>query len=187
MAAVQPEVSAKGALRDDWRSVSLTKFLSVAAFAALIAWKSSTGPRWVPLLDSANLAFHEAGHLIYGVFGSTLGLYGGTLGQLSFPVVCLAIFCRRRESTSVAVCTIWLAENLCNIARYVADARAEELPLVGGGEHDWNNILSRWGALESDARIGGMFHAVGIIAMLIAVAWLGLRWYRGRSNGHSVV
>lgn len=173
---------AEHAPRDDWRSVSLAKFLSVAVFGALIAWKSSTGQRWVPLLDSANLAFHEAGHLIYGILGSTLGLYGGTSGQLTFPVVCLSIFGYRRESTSVAVCAIWLAENLCNIARYLADARAQDLPLVGGGEHDWNNILSRWGALQSDLRIGGALHSIGILGMLIACAWLGLRWYRGRTN-----
>jgi hypothetical protein len=166
--------------REEWRPASLAKFLSVLVAGAVIAWEASTGERWVPLLDGANLAFHEAGHLIYGVFGATLALYGGTLGQLTFPVVCLAIFWVRREATSFSVCAIWLAQNLCNIARYVADARAQELPLVGGGEHDWNDILSRWGALQSDLRLGATLHGIGIVGMLTAGAWLGLRWYRGR-------
>ena len=139
------------------------------------------GERWVPLLDSANLAFHEAGHLIYGVFGSTLALYGGTLGQLTFPLVCLTIFWFRREPTSFSACAIWCAQNLCNIARYAADARAQELPLVGGGEHDWNNILSRWDALEWDLRFGRALHGIGVVAIVFVLAWLGLRWYRGRS------
>jgi len=172
-----------GQLREAWRPVSRAKFVAVAVFAAVIAWQSSTGERWVPLLDSANLAFHEAGHLFYGVFGSTLGLYGGTLGQLTFPVVCLAIFWFRREAVSLAVCLIWLGENLCNIARYAADARAQELPLVGGGEHDWNNILSRWGALDSDLRVGRTFHGLGVAAILFAAAWVGIRWYLGRPSG----
>lgn len=166
--------------REDWRPVSLAKLVSVVIAGALIAWESSTGARWVPLLDGANLAFHEAGHLIYGVFGSTLALYGGTLGQLTFPIVCLTIFWFRREPTSFSVCVIWLSENLCNIARYVGDARAQELPLVGGGEHDWNNILSRWGALQSDVRLGKALHGLGILGMLLAGAWLGFRWYCGR-------
>ena len=163
-----------------WQPVALSNFLFVVAGGVWIAWKASTGQRWVPLLDSANLAFHEAGHLFYGVFGAVLALYGGTLGQLTFPVVCLANFWSRRESTSLSVCTIWLAQNLCNIARYLADARAQELPLVGGGEHDWNNILSRWGALQWDLRLGEALHGVGLFGMAIAGAWLGLRWHRGR-------
>ena len=174
-----------GRLREGWGPVSLAKFLAVAIFAALLAWLSSTGERWIPFLDSANLAFHEAGHLIYGVFGPTLGLYGGTLGQLTFPVVCAAIFTFRREPASLAVCLIWLGENLCNIARYAADARAQELPLVGGGEHDWTRILSRWGAVDSDLRVGRTFHGLGVGAMLIATAWLGWLWYRGRPNGET--
>jgi hypothetical protein len=172
-----------GRWRGAWGPVSLAKVVSVAVVAGLLAWWSSTGERWVPLLDSANLAFHEAGHLIYGVFGQTLGLYGGTLGQLTFPVVCAAIFAFRREPASFAMCVIWFGQNLCNIARYAADARAQELPLVGGGEHDWNNILSRWGALDADLRVGRTFHGIGIAAMMIAAGWLGFLWYRDRTRG----
>ena len=39
------------------------------------------------------------------------------------------------------------------------------LPLVGGGEHDWANILSRRAALQYETTIS---------AMLIAIGWLGL-------------
>lgn len=172
-----------GQLREPWTLVSFTKSVAVAAFASLLTWLSSTGERWVPLLDSANLAFHEAGHLIYGIFGRTLGLYGGTLGQLTFPVVCAAIFLFRREPASLAMCAIWFGQNLCNIGRYAADARVQGLPLVGGGEHDWTNILSRWGALDSDLRVGQTFHGAGVAAMVIAAAWVGLLWYRGRVAG----
>lgn len=37
-------------------------------------------------LDGANLLFHEAGHVFFGLFGQTIGMLGGTLGQLVFPV-----------------------------------------------------------------------------------------------------
>jgi len=169
-------------LVEAWGPVSLAKLIAVALFAALLAWLESTGARWVPFLDSANLAFHEAGHLIYGIFGPTLALYGGTLGQLTFPVVCAVIFIFRREAASLAVCLIWFGQNLCNIGRYAADARAQELPLVGGGEHDWTRILSRWGALNADLRVGKTFHTLGVGAMLVAVVGLALVWYRARPD-----
>ena len=37
-------------------------------------------------LDFVNLAFRQAVHPFFGLFGDTLGLYGGTIGQLVFPV-----------------------------------------------------------------------------------------------------
>ena len=100
--------------------------------------------RFIFLIDHTNLAFHEAGHVIFGLLGGTLGLYGGTLGQLVFPLVAVIAFWLRREAISFVVAAVWLFENFLNIAHYMADARAQVLPLVGGGKHDWTNIFSRW-------------------------------------------
>ena len=71
----------------------------------------------------------------------------------------------QKSWVSLSVIILWFFENLFNIAPYVADARSQMLPLVGGGEHDWANILSRWRALQYDTTIP---------AMLIAIGWLGL-------------
>jgi hypothetical protein len=78
---------------------------------------------------------------------------------------------------------VWLCENLWNIARYMADARAQELPLVGGGEHDWTEIFSRWGALNQDTAIAGVVRLIGWIGLLWAWGWLMWRWYRDREDG----
>ena len=64
----------------------------------------------------------------------------------------------------------WVAQNLWNVAVYVQDARAEELPLVGGGEHDWNYLLGRLGLLQQDQLIGGGVRMVGILLY----AWSGI-------------
>ena len=66
----------------------------------------------------------------------------------------------------------WLAENLWNIARYMADARAHELPLVGGGEHDWTEIFSRWGVLAHDTGVAGFTRTIGWVLMIVALVWL---------------
>ncbi len=131
-------------------------------------------------IDHANLVFHEAGHPLFGLFGPTLGLYGGTLGQLVFPIVALGSFWMQRETGGFAVAGAWLFENFFNIARYMADARAQLLPLVGGGEHDWTNIFSRWGVLSSDTLIAGRVAGAGWFGLLAMWIWIAYRWRVGR-------
>ncbi len=119
-------------------------------------------------LDGVNLAFHEAGHLFFGGFGTTLHFLGGTLGQLVFPVAAGFHFARRGERFEAAVCAIWLAESLMYAATYLADAQAMRLPLVGGHIHDWNWLLTRWGALRAAEAIGTALHVLASLGMVAA-------------------
>jgi hypothetical protein len=163
----------------EWSPVSGAAVAWSSIVIALIAWFGNTGQRWVWILDGANLAFHEAGHPLFGLLSDRLTVYGGTLGQLVFPIVVTVAFWARREAASFALAVVWLCENLWNIARYMADARAQELPLVGGGEHDWTEIFSRWGALQQDTSIAGFVRLVGWIGVLACWGWLVWRWRKG--------
>jgi hypothetical protein len=171
---------ARGVIRVElppWRPPSAgTRWGTLAAIALLALWMAVDDDGYLRVLDDANLAFHEAGHLVYGVLGETLALYGGTLGQLTFPLVAAAIFFVRREPASLALAAAWLGENLTNVARYAADARTQALPLVGGGEHDWTHILGRWNALTSDQTVAAVFRTSGWLLVLGAAAWLAVRW-----------
>lgn len=170
---------------DFWREVTLPQLAGVLAFIAVVAGVAfASEEQWVPILDSANLAFHEAGHPLFGVFGPALGLYGGTIGQLVFPIVTTAVFLQRRQAHAAAACGAWYGENLLNIGRYMADARAQELPLVGGGEHDWSNIFSRWGLLEHDTLIGGATRALGWATMLACAGALLWIWRAQQAQRH---
>ncbi|MCE2896559.1 MAG: hypothetical protein ACK5YW_00630 [Betaproteobacteria bacterium] len=161
----------------EWQDISGAGVVAVAAFAVFCMYFGHTGERWVHVLDGANLAFHEAGHPIFGLLlGESITVYGGTLGQLVFPLVAAAAFWGRREACSFATAVVWLNENLWNIARYMADARARELPLVGGGEHDWTEILTRWGVLHLDTALAGWLRLAGWAGMLAVVGWLTWRW-----------
>lgn len=165
----------------DWQPVSTPAYLLTTAGVAGVCWLANTGERWVFLLDSANLALHEAGHPLFGLaFGDNFTVYGGTLGQLVFPVAVAASFWWRRETLSFTLSLAWLFENFWNIARYMADARARVLPLVGSGEHDWTEIFLRWGALASDTRIAGWTTALGWAGMLGLWAWFTWRWRQER-------
>jgi len=95
------------------------------------------------IIDHVNLVFHEAGHHIYGILGDTMELYGGTMGQLTFPTVTAVVFLRQGSLISFAVSMLWFFENFFGIATYMADARAQVLPLIGGIKHDWAEIFTR--------------------------------------------
>ncbi len=125
---------------------------------------------WIPILDSANLAFHEAGHPLFGLLSERLMVYGGTLMQLLIPAACAWEFHRREQRWGFYVSLIWLAENGLHVARYMADARAHQLPLVGGLDpevfHDWTEILSRWGLLNQDTALAFLVR-VGAVALMV--------------------
>jgi len=111
-----------------------------------------------------------------------LTVYGGTLGQLMFPLAAGFSFYRQRAALSFAFTMLWLGENLFNIAVYMADARARILPLVGNGEHDWTEIFSRWGVLEWDTTIAGLVRMAGWLLVACVGAWL---WYRSAAAKQS--
>lgn len=173
-------------MNDRWDAVTDRK-LAVYVFAVLLFFVllATDGDGFVFLVDGANLLFHEAGHVVFGFFGDTIGLYGGTLGQLVFPVAVTVSFWRKGEPLSFAGGLVWFFENLLNIARYMADARAQQLPLVGGGDHDWTNIFSRWGVLARDTQIAGAVRWIGWLGMVAASAWVVWRWGRDRGAARS--
>ena len=165
----------------DAGAVTAGQLFAVAAFTVVCLgfhWFGEDG--WVPLLDSANLALHEAGHPLVGIFSTRLTVYGGTLFQLAFPLLAALQFRRSANPAGIAAALVWLGENLFNVARYMADARVQELPLVGNGDHDWTEIFSRWHVLHLDGRIAGITRGIGLILMAVALVWLYRRWRESR-------
>lgn len=155
----------------EWTPVTRPAAIALTAFGAWIIWGHFfSEDRWLMLLDNANLALHEAGHPLVALFSQHLSVYGGTLFQLLFPALFMRHFRRQGQRTGWIASLMWLGENLMNVARYMKDARAQVLPLVGGGDHDWTEIFSRWGVLQADVRIGTLTSLLG----LCLVAW-GLR------------
>ena len=70
-----------------------------------------------------------------------------------------------------------MGQNCWNISVYVRDARAQELPLVGGGEHDWAFLLEEWGWLSRHGALADAVHLVGVVLYLGAIVggWYLLR------------
>ncbi len=125
-------------------------------------------------LDGVNLLFHEAGHVFFAFFGETAQFLGGTIGQLFFPVACAVQFVATRQLFAAWLMGIWLAESMMYAARYLGDAQAQALPLVGGHIHDWNWLLGRWGLLESCEAIAQGLH---VLASALAIGCLVGAWW----------
>ncbi len=146
----------------------------------VLAWwtvRSGLTGHWI-FLDFVNLVFHEAGHVLLGFAGSTVHYLGGTLGQLLVPALLVPHFLlRQQQPLGAAFCVWWLGQNFGQIAVYMADARDLALPLVGGGDHDWNELFYRFGVLDagSVASIAAAARVVGVLVMLAGLAWTG--WF----------
>jgi hypothetical protein len=169
-------------VRRAWEPVSAANLIGfMAGFGIFLLAVFHSEPGFIVLLDHANLLFHEAGHPIIGLFSTRLEPYGGTIGQLVFPVVLMASFWRGGQAPGMAAASIWFFENWLNIGRYLADARAMELPLVGGGDHDWNTILSRWGLLRHDLQIAAGIKVLAWVGIATSVGWLIWRAWQDRN------
>jgi len=144
---------------------TLARWALLAALLPYIVWLSF-GYRY-HFIDNVNLFLHEAGHVLFGIFGRTAHFLGGTLGQLLFPAAFSVYFLRRRQRFEACVVGIWLCESLMYCGKYIADARVMALPLVGGHIHDWNWLLARWGLLRHAETIGGVVHVVASLGAIV--------------------
>jgi hypothetical protein len=96
--------------------------------------------------------------------------------QLLVPLVFTVALWRQGDRHGATVPLWWLGQNCWNISVYIKDARAQELPLVGGGEHDWALLLGQAGWLAKDQAIGGWVYFAGLVlyAAAIVIGWRAL-------------
>lgn len=128
--------------------------------------------------DYVNLIIHEGGHFFFSWFGYTITILGGTLGELIVPLLCAGYFFGKRDVAGFTFSAFWFFENFPYIGTYMADARAQNLPLVGSGDHDWGILFGQWGLLMQDQKIGGAMRAVGWMGMMAVAGWLAWRTYQ---------
>ena len=89
-----------------------------------------------------------------------------------------------------AFCLFCFFEQFLPIATYMADARAQELPLLTVGdpefvEHDWYVMFSGMGVLNHDTQIAAFVRCLGWMGMLAVVAWLGWRGWANQAPAES--
>lgn len=165
---------------------------ALLALLAFWTWRFGTHPLDYATINGTflhlvNLPFHEAGHIFFSPFGSFMTSLGGSLMQVLVPVVCAIAFARKPDAFGAAVAIWWAGQSLVDLGPYIADARALQMPLLGGSTgaevegHDWEAILSALGWLHRDRRLGMAAHLFGTLTMVAAVAvgaWVVWRDHR---------
>jgi hypothetical protein len=141
-------------------------------------------------MHRVDLAFHEAGHVVFIPLGRFMTILGGSLGQLLMPLIVLGVFLwKQHDGFGAAAALWWTGQSLMDLAPYINDARDLVLPLVGGGTgadrpgmHDWQNILLDLHLIQHDHRIAWLADALGSLIVLTALAWGGYLLYRQHKN-----
>lgn len=129
------------------------------------------------IIDGFNLLIHEAGHPLFSFAGEFMGMLGGTLLQLLVPIGISVYFFTSLQWYAFFYSILWIGINVINISVYMKDASVMALPLVGGGVHDWNTILSELNILSYDQIISNILKLTGIALMFTACIAMTLHCY----------
>lgn len=117
------------------------------------------------------LYIHEAGHLIFSMFGWTLRIMGGSLMQILAPLAWYIIALREGSSLKHTA-LVFTGVSVVDVSIYVKDAGMLLLPLIGGlskAHHDWLNLLRDWDMLEWSYELGEMMFWIGMILCVVGL------------------
>jgi hypothetical protein len=172
---------------EPWKPVSRLALLGWLVFYVGFLGYAFSAHGGFLFIDSANLVVHEGGHNLFGWFGPTLCLWGGTLLQWLVPFLLAVYFFTQRQTTGFVFCLFFFFENWLYTATYMADARVQELPLVTTGdpdfvEHDFYAIFSSLGVLNHDTQIAAVVRLLGWCGMVAVVMWLASRTIAGQER-----
>lgn len=147
------------------------KYFRPALAVALLLWYFQwlRNENYFSFLDYINLAFHEAGHIFLSPFGETIMTMGGTIFQLAFPAGIGIHFFMTGQDLGWRLCVFWFGENLLNVSIYMKDAIKQNLPLVGGGTHDWTWLFEKAGVLGRAELIGKSFFIAGSLIIFYSI------------------
>lgn len=128
-------------------------------------------PFFLVVISWIDLFIHEAGHLIFSLFGRFVNILGGSLMQLLLPLFSVVVLFR--SAIHFAPFAIyWLGENLVNVSIYARDATRMKLRLISrAATHDWNYLLGQLNMLDStDSIANGLFY-IGLLVCAAAIVF----------------
>jgi hypothetical protein len=165
------------ALEEPWDPVPRVALAAWLIFYCLFLYQAARGQGILLLMDGVFVPIHEGGHLLFRFFGEFVSVAGGTILQLLVPVLLASYFLFHRQAQGVAFCLFFMFEQFLPISTYMADARAQELPLLTIGDaeyviHDWNYLFTKSRVLDHDIQIAGVVRFLGWAGMIAVVIWL---------------
>lgn len=162
-----------------WLRVALWVFFA-AWSVRLIGADHRTGDIGESFLHGPLLIFHEAGHVLFALFGEWLRMAGGSIFQLLLPgIICWTFLFKQRDAFGAAIGLWLMGVSMLDLAPYVYDALHPQLMLITGatgeeGGHDWIYLLSSLHLLPQAQTFGGLLRVLGALVVIMALAWAGL-------------
>ena len=123
-------------------------------------------------IHGIDLVIHEAGHVFAIILPRFFQILAGSALQVILPAACALTFLHQRQIASFAVALFWTGESITDVAIYMADAKKQALPLLGGDGtvHDWNYLLAQLHLLGWAQSLGRLTFGVGILLIAAALA-----------------
>ena len=159
-----------------WARVSPFVFIVSLLFFGLFLYGLVRDMEMPHLMDTVFMQIHAGGHALFRVFGLTAAVAGGTFLQLFVPFALGSYYIRQRQALGVALCMFFFFEQFLPIARYMADAQAQQLSWMSIGRyesliHDWNHLFTQLGVLSYDTVIAGIVRSIGCLGMMGVMFW----------------
>lgn len=170
----------------DWKPISRTAYFGWMGFYMLLFIYLVAHFSELTWLDNVHLPIHEGGHLLFGWFGETLGVWGGTILQLLVPALLAVAFAVHADLLGTTFCCFCFFHSLTGVAAYMIDALRRELPLVTVGapadeaEHDWVHIFSQLGLLRHAIQIGSATRLIAWAGFVTTLLWFSWRYFHQR-------
>ncbi len=180
-------------LNQPWKPVTTPAFIFLSLLFCmhiLFFPKSTQFENWnifTGMIHNVNLVFHEAGHVLFGIFGNdTLTILGGSLNQLLIPFITFLSFFYQRDKVGVSFALLWFFGNFIDVSIYMADGRFLKLPLIGGLDmeaHDWRNLFNRFDLWGVDQMLSNSMLYLGWAGIIVSWIWLYNSWRENYKKG----
>lgn len=107
---------------------------------------------------------HEASHMIMAFLPPIITAAAGSIGEVGFTALIAYAGFRAKSYFAGIFGLLWVMLAMNSAGRYMADARAQQLQLIGMSDHpihDWNFVFGQLGWLQADTLIGSAVRIVG--------------------------
>lgn len=122
---------------------------------------------------------HEAAHIVLMFMPPVFTAAAGSLSEIAFTGLITYAAVRAKAYFAMVFCMVWMMLAMTSAGNYMADSRAQQMPLIGPGEnpqHDWHFVFSQLGWLDYDTIIGTTVKiggdVIGLIGLLIGLYFI---------------
>lgn len=150
-----------------WLYIPLWVFFVYLYFQILAIGIDGTNNPVLGGMSFINFGIHEASHIVMFWAPSIITAAAGSIGEMSFTWLLAYAAFRAKSYFAAAFSLLWVMLAMTDAGNYMADARSQQLQLMGLGpdpKHDWNFVFGQLGWLNADTAIGGTVRTLGDIA-----------------------